>query len=127
MTRKFYFVCLLASLVVFATVSCKSDIFNSGRTVGDTVVEVQFDLLNYLDDTQKILEYGEDQERFYAQAHSVTRFLLRQGGQPKFLQFLRDYDPNQPERALREHYRIGSISGLENHWLRTLERAAAER
>lgn len=40
--------------------SCKSNLFDVGETIGDTVIELQFNLINYLDPSQKELVYGED-------------------------------------------------------------------
>ncbi len=58
MARKFFPVCLMAlALTVF---SCKSNLFDAGETIGDTVVEIQFDLLDYLDESQQSLVYGDD-------------------------------------------------------------------
>ncbi len=51
---------LLACIFVLGTASCKSNIFDAGETLGDTVIEIQFNLLDYLDPSQQVLAYGED-------------------------------------------------------------------
>ena len=53
---------IVAVMILLCAVSCKKSIFDTGDTIGDTVIEIQFDLLDYLDDSQKVLEYGENPE-----------------------------------------------------------------
>jgi len=67
-------------------------------------------------------EYGDDPDLFYAQSHSVTRFLLDRRGLSTFIAFLRDLDAGRPAEALRKHYAIDTISEMENAWLRRMER-----
>jgi hypothetical protein len=49
-------------LAVLSLVSCKTNIFDPGETIGDTVIELQFNLIDYLDASQTTLVYGEDPE-----------------------------------------------------------------
>jgi hypothetical protein len=58
MARMYVSVCFLA--LALTVLSCKSNLLDSGETIGDTVVEIQFDLLGYLDESQQSLEYGDD-------------------------------------------------------------------
>lgn len=58
MMKTLFPVCLM--VLALSLVSCKSNLLDSGETIGDTVVEIQFDLLDYLDESQQSLVYGED-------------------------------------------------------------------
>lgn len=51
---------ILTVIILLCAVSCNSSIFDTENTIGDTVIEIQFDLLDYLDDSQRVLVYGED-------------------------------------------------------------------
>ncbi len=52
-------------ILIFATLpllilGCSDDIFDNTSTIGDTTLTIGVDLLEYLDDSQKLIEYGKD-------------------------------------------------------------------
>lgn len=62
-------------------------------------------------------DYPEDRAGFYAEASSVTRFLIEKKDRATFLAFLRTADGKGWDAALRRHYDIHRVSELENVWL----------
>lgn len=53
---------IVTVLLLLCAVSCNTSVFDTQNTIGDTVIEIQFDLLDYLDDSQRVLAYGDDPE-----------------------------------------------------------------
>jgi hypothetical protein len=60
---------------------------------------------------------------YYAQALSLTRFLLAHGGRQRLLAFLREAGPRTVGAALRRHYDIGLLD-LQQRWLAFARRRA---
>lgn len=60
---------------------------------------------------------------YYAQALSLTRFLLDRGGRERLLAFLREAGPRTVGAALRRHYDIGLLD-LQQRWLAFARRRA---
>ncbi len=63
-------------------------------------------------------DYPADVKLFYAQSASLTRFLVEQGGRPKFLTFVAQGMRDGWESALQTHYRFRSSDELEAAWVR---------
>jgi hypothetical protein len=63
-------------------------------------------------------EYPRDVMPLYSQGYSLARYLIAQGGRPKFIAFLADgmQDENWP-RAIEQHYSIPNLAVLQNTWL----------
>jgi hypothetical protein len=65
---------------------------------------------------------GTEQIRvFYAQAYSLTRFLVDQKGHQPFLHFVRDGTDQGWEQAVQRHYGYRSFADLEMAWLARLD------
>jgi hypothetical protein len=62
-------------------------------------------------------DYPDDRAGFYAEALSVTRFLVEKKDRATFVRFLRTADTKGWDEALRKHYDIRRISELEKVWL----------
>jgi hypothetical protein len=71
-------------------------------------------------------DYPDDRAGFYAQASSVTRFLLERKDRVTFVAFLRTADGKGWDIALRKHYDIRRVSELEKAWLAD-QRGRAEK
>ena len=70
------------------------------------------------DDMFRMKEYPRDILPLYAQGHSLATFLIAQGGQKKFVQFVGEgLQTSQWRRALNNHYRIPNLGTLQNTWL----------
>ncbi len=66
----------------------------------------------------RMREYPPEMLTLYAQGYSVSRFLISQGGQQKFIKFLEDYFRMQSwTHSVREHYGYESLADLQEHWL----------
>jgi hypothetical protein len=66
-------------------------------------------------------EYPRDIMPLYAQGYSVARFLIHQGGKPKFVQFVGDgLRSNNWNSAIAKHYgyrRVGDLQVAWENWL----------
>jgi hypothetical protein len=51
---------LMTTILIPVLFGCSDDIFSNARTTGDTKLTLTFDLLDYLDATQRSIRYGED-------------------------------------------------------------------
>jgi len=51
---------LILAFVPMLLLGCSDDIFDSTHTVGDTTLTIAVDLLKYLDESQKSIEYGQN-------------------------------------------------------------------
>jgi hypothetical protein len=65
-------------------------------------------------------EYPKDSEVFYAQAHSLTRFLVEKSDKEKFLQFVAQGMKDGWNDAVRMHYGFETIEELEEAWMESL-------
>lgn len=64
-----------------------------------------------------------EQATFYGQSASLVRYLVEQRGAREFLAFVDLATRVGYERALREHYQIDGLAGLERTWNRKLDAA----
>jgi hypothetical protein len=63
-------------------------------------------------------EYPRDVMPLYAQAYSLTEFLIYQGGRRRFVGFLDEaMQTNQWAEAVQHHYGIADLSALQNTWV----------
>lgn len=63
-------------------------------------------------------EYPSDIMPLYSQGYSLARFLIAQGGQQKFIQYVGDgMDWNNWTAATKKHYGFQSLSELQVTWL----------
>jgi RNA polymerase sigma factor (sigma-70 family) len=65
----------------------------------------------------ELLDYPRDLRAFYAQSHSVTRFLVEARGRQTFVNFVRLALGDGWDRAAREYYKYESVEELEEKWL----------
>lgn len=70
-------------------------------------------------------EYPQDILPLYAQGHSLSTFLLSQGGKQKYLQFVADgLDSDQWVEATRRHYGFQDLAQLQDTWLDWVRRGS---
>ncbi len=63
-------------------------------------------------------EYPSDVMPLYAQAYTLSEFLIYQGGRRKFVEFLDDgMRTEQWSAAVQRHYGLGDLAALQNTWL----------
>ena len=63
-------------------------------------------------------EYPRDVMPMYAQAYSLTEYLIYQSGRRKYIEFLDEaMQTNQWGDAVRNHYGIADLSALQNTWV----------
>ena len=63
-------------------------------------------------------EYPRDILPLYSQGYSLSRFLIEQGGRPKFVQFIKEgMQDDQWTAAVDEHYGFSSLAKLQDSWL----------
>jgi hypothetical protein len=69
-----------------------------------------------------VRDYPMDVEAFYAQAYSLTRFLVEKNDKKKFVKFLAQGMEDGWEEAVRMHYGYETIEALEEAWLEFVRR-----
>jgi hypothetical protein len=63
-------------------------------------------------------EYPSDVMPLYAQAYTLSEFLIYQGGRRKFIEFLDDgMQTEQWSAAVQRHYGLGDLAALQNTWV----------
>ena len=63
-------------------------------------------------------EYPRDILPLYSQGYSLSRFLIEQGGRPKFIQFIKEgMQGDQWTAMVSEHYGYEGLAELQNDWL----------
>lgn len=72
-------------------------------------------------------EYPQDVMPLYAQGHSVVTFMLQQGGQDKFIKFVREgLKSEQWVEVTHRHYGFASLAALQDAWLEWVRRGSPE-
>ncbi|MGE0606683.1 MAG: hypothetical protein AB7O62_06110 [Pirellulales bacterium] len=72
-------------------------------------------------------DYPQDVMPLYAQGHSVVSFLLQDGGQGKFIQFVQDGLKNEQwSDVTRTHYGYPSLAALQDAWLNWVREGSIE-
>ena len=70
-------------------------------------------------------EYPQDILPLYAQGHSLSTFLLSQGGKQKYLQFVADgLESEQWVDVTRQHYGFKDLAQLQDTWLDWVRRGS---
>ncbi len=64
---------------------------------------------------------------FYAESHSLTEYLIEQGGRARFLEFVRDGSVGEWDRAVQVHYGRRDVETLQTAWSEWVVQAAAKR
>lgn len=66
----------------------------------------------------RMTEYPRDVLPLYAQGHSLTSFLIAQGGRHKFMDYVGEgLDSNQWVETTQRHYGYSSLAALQQSWL----------
>ncbi len=72
-------------------------------------------------------DYPQDVMPLYAQGHSVVTFLLQDGGQSKFMQFVQDgLKSEQWADTTRKFYGYPSLAAMQDAWLNWLKQGSVE-
>ena len=70
-------------------------------------------------------EYPRDILPLYSQGYSLSRFLIEQGGRPKFVQFIKEgMQGDQWTAVVREHYGYSSLAELQETWLEWVKKGS---
>ena len=73
-------------------------------------------------------EYPRDILPLYSQGFSLARFLIAQGGKPKFVQYVGDgMNTNNWPAATRRHYGFSDLSNLQLAWLAWVKQGSPEQ
>jgi len=69
-------------------------------------------------------EYPQNVMGFFAQSHSVTKFLVERKDRPTFVKFVAEGMKDGWESAAKTHYGFASVDDLERAWIEDLKTTA---
>ncbi len=73
----------------------------------------------------RMTKYPRDVLPLYSQGHSLSEFLIQQGGRRKFVEYVGEgMNSGQWSAATKRHYGIGDLGKLQNTWLAWVQKGS---